>query len=218
MLKCVLFDFDGVVVQSELLHKKTFMEILSPFGVQDISLERWYKEFAGTGSKHIFDTLVKENHLNADVNSLVERRKVVYEACVRAGELKPTPGVEAFLKSIRSCGVKTGIVSGSHRTNISAALEILSLSDFFEVVISGDDYEKRKPDPKPFLEASWKLGIAPSECVAIEDSVSGCIAARDAGMKLIVVESPALPFVGKYDLAIPDFTGISYDQVAALFK
>ncbi len=217
MLKCVLFDFDGVVVQSELLHKKTFMEVLAPFGV-DVGVERWYKEFAGTGSRHIFEVLVKENNIDMDLDKLVEKRKMIYESCVRAGELKVTPGAEDFINSLKSFSVKCAIVSGSHKSNVDLALEMLHLEECFDLVISGDEMARRKPDPEPFLNAAWKLGFAPVECAVIEDSVSGCKAARAAGMKLIVMESPALPFVGQYDMAIKDFQGLDYQAVAKLFE
>jgi HAD superfamily hydrolase (TIGR01509 family) len=208
MPPCVLFDFDGVVVQSELLHKETFMELLAPYGVS-VDIGRWYREFAGTGSRHIFEVLVKERGIKADVDAMVEERKRLYEARVRSGHLKLTPGAREFLSSLRSNGVKTAIVSGSHRTNVKAALETLELSGFFDIIVSGDDMQERKPDPAPYLRAAKMLSISPGDCVVIEDSVAGCEAARRAGMKLIVMESPALPYVGKYDIEIKDFSGKS---------
>src|SRR5512135_1401387 len=105
MIKAVLFDFDGVVVRSEPLHKKTFLELLSPYKVE-VSDERWYKEFAGTGSRHIFEVLVKEHGIREDVGSLVERRKRLYESYLRKGALKAMPGVKAFLRALREDGIK----------------------------------------------------------------------------------------------------------------
>jgi beta-phosphoglucomutase len=216
MLKGVLFDFDGVVVQSERLHMRTFLELLSPYGVK-VDEKRWYQDFAGTGSRHIFEELVREYKIHADVSELVEKRKRIYEARVRAGELKETEGVREFLDSLRAHDIKTAIVSGSHRTNVKAALETLGL-DRFDAIICGDDLKERKPDPVPFLRAAQMLSLSPADCAVIEDSVSGCEAARKAGMKLIVMESPALPYVGKYSLLIKDFRGFDYTKVAGLFK
>jgi beta-phosphoglucomutase len=211
MLECVLFDFDGVVVQSERLHMETFLDLLSPYGVR-VDEVRWYREFAGTGSRHIFEVLVKENGINEDVDLLVEKRKKIYEARVRAGELKETPGVRGFLEYLSSVKKKTAIVSGSHRTNVRAALETLGLGKF-DIIVSGDDMSERKPDPAPFLRAAEMLSITPKNCVVIEDSPAGCESARRAGMKLIAMESPALPYVGKYDMEIKDFTGDNLDRL-----
>ncbi len=217
MLKAVLFDFDGVVVQSESLHMRTFMELLAPYGVK-VSVGRWYREFAGTGSRSIFERLVKEYGIGADVDELVERRKKLYESRVRAGELKLMPGVREFLESLRSRGIRTAVVSGSHRTNVGAALEYFRLGNLFDAIVSGDEVQSRKPDPGPFLYAAGKLGISPDECLVIEDSVAGCESARRAGMKLVVMESPATGAVGKHDMLIKDFTGIGPGALERLFK
>lgn len=212
MLKAVLFDFDGVIVQSEELHMKTFLELLAPYGVS-ISKERWYREFAGTGSRNIFERLVKEFKIDASVDELVEKRKKLYEGYVRSGALKETPGVREFLQALRAKGIKTAIVSGSHKTNVLAALSYFKLEQYFDLIVSGDDIASRKPEPAPFLHAAKKLGVRPEDCIAIEDSVAGCEAARQAGMRLIVVKSPATAAVGKCDLTIEDFRNLDLSSL-----
>lgn len=184
MIRALLFDFDGVVVRSEALHMETFMELLSPHGVS-VPKERWYREFAGTGSRHIFEVLVRENNLPLEVDALVARRKAAYEARVRAGALSETKGFRAFASKARELGIRTAVVSGSHRTNVQAALETLGLGGFFDLIVSGDDLPERKPDPGPFLHAARALRAHPSECLVIEDSPAGCEAARRAGMRLV---------------------------------
>jgi HAD superfamily hydrolase (TIGR01509 family) len=206
MIKGVLFDFDGVVVQSEPLHMRTFLELLAPYGI-DVPESRWYREFAGTGSRHIFEVLVRENRLPLDVDELVARRKRAYEERVRAGELSETPGVRDFIAGLRSRGIKTAIVSGSHRTNVQAALETLGLSGLFDFIVSGDDLKERKPEPGPFLLAAKSLGLAASECLAIEDSYSGCESARRAGMRLVWLRPKIELPPPDSDDAIRDFTG-----------
>ena len=204
IIRAILFDFDGVIVQSEKLYMETFLEFLHPYGVK-VSEERWYNEFAGTGKKHIFEVLVDEYKIQEDVDNLVQRRKENYEKAVRQGRLKITPGVVEFLEKIRKKKIKTAIVSGSHRTNIQAALEMFDLVGFFDVIVSGDELEKRKPDPEPFLYAARKLGVKPGECIAIEDSNSGAKAVIAAKMRLIVVRSPAKINLPKNTRIIEDF-------------
>jgi len=213
MIKAVLFDFDGVVVQSEALHMKTFLELLSPYGVK-VPEERWYREFAGTGSRHIFEVLVKEYSVPEEVGSLVERRKKLYEGYVRSGVLTETRGVREFLIMLGRKGVKAAIVSGSHRTNVALALSLLKLEPYFSFIVSGDDISERKPDPGPFLHAAQKLGIAPKECLAIEDSVPGCEAAKRAGMRLVAVRSPASKDLYGYDAMIDDFTDFPLEMLS----
>jgi beta-phosphoglucomutase len=213
MIRGVLFDFDGVVVQSERLHMRTFLQLLAPYGVK-VDEGRWYGEFAGTGSRHIFEVLCSEFKVPEDVGALVERRKKIYEAHVRAGELKETPGIREFLALLRKKGIKTAIVSGSHSTNVAAALSVLGMEGIFDLVVSGDDLAERKPDPAPFLHAAKKLGLEPSECVAVEDSVSGSRSALAAGMRLVVVRSPASKDLYGYDAIIDDFSEFPLEMFA----
>lgn len=200
-----MFDFDGVVVQSERLHMESFMELLGPFGVK-VSEERWYREFAGTGSRSIIERLSREYGIRADIVELVEKRKRLYEDRVRKGELRETHGVKAFLETIRRKGIKTAIVSGSHSSNVRLALSMLGLEGLFDLVVSGDDISSKKPNPGPFLHAAEKLCIRPEDCLVIEDSYAGCEAARRAGMKLVVVRSPASKGLYGYDAIIDDFS------------
>ncbi len=215
MIKAVLFDFDGVVVQSEPLHKKTFMELLSPYGVE-VSDERWYREFAGTGSRHIFEVLVREYGIGEDPALLVEKRKAAYERYVRGGALKETPGIREFLEMLRERGIKTAIVSGSHRTNVQAALETLGLGGYFDLIVSGDDMKLRKPDPGPFLAAASRLGLRPDECVGIEDSRSGILSVKAAGMRLVCVQSHPAVDTSLCAMRIRDFRGLRLDVVLGL--
>ena len=203
IVKTVLFDFDGVVVDSEPLHYRTFMEILGPLGIS-VDLQRWYRDFAGTGSRRIIEVLIREYELKEDIGILVQKRKTLYEQLVRKGELRETDGIREFLGLLEKKGIKKAIVSGSHRTNVDAALEVLHLTGF-DLIVSGDEMKKMKPDPDPFLLAAQRLGVPPASCIVFEDSVAGSIAAKRAGMKLVVVESPALPNIKEYDLLIRDF-------------
>lgn len=213
MIKAVLFDFDGVVVRSEPLHKRTFLELLAPYKVE-VSDERWYREFAGTGSRHIFEVLVREFGIGEDVGSLVERRKKLYEGYLRDGALKAMPGVKPFLRSLRRHGLKAAIVSGSHRTNVELALSLLGLGGYFDLIVSGDDLKLRKPDPAPFLHAASLLGVRPDECVVLEDSRSGMMAARAAGMRLVCVQSHPSIDTSTCSLKIKDFRGLSPKDLA----
>ena len=184
MTKAVLFDFDGVIVLSEQLHMKTFFEILAPHNV-NVSEERWYREFAGIGSRRIFLAMMKEYGIDADVEELVEKRRALFIDYAKNGSLKEMPGLRGFLVYLRKKGIKIAIVSGGHRSYIEVLLGMLGLEGFFDIIVTADDIKARKPDPGPFLYAAEKLGIRPEDCLVVEDSYSGCKAAKRAGMKLV---------------------------------
>ena len=191
--KALIFDFDGVIVKSEPLHYKTFCEILEPLGIR-IARHRWYKEFAGTGSRSIIARLLEENKIKigaAELDALIEKRKNLFTKYVANGNLKPNPGLRKFLIKIKSKGIKTAIASGGHRSNIEQILSMLKLNTFFDVIVGGEEAQNRKPHPEIFLRAAAKLGVGTNKCVAIEDSIPGAIAARRAGMALVCFDSPS---------------------------
>lgn len=192
MKKALIFDFDGVVVKSEPLHYRTFVETLSRFGIR-IARGRWYKEFAGTGSGSIIRRLLEENGVEADLEKLVQERKALYRSYVERGLLRPNKGIRRFLARLKTENpkLKTAIASGGHSSNIKAALRILKLSEYFEVVIGIESVSKGKPDPEGFLLAAKRLGVPPERCIVIEDSIPGSMAADRAGMRLVCFDSPA---------------------------
>lgn len=213
----ILFDFDGVIVQSELVHHKSFMELFEKEGVK-IEYDEWYRSYAGTGSRSILERIKQDNKLDYDVNEFVIKRKKLYEKCLEQGDLKTTMGVEEFLKKLEEKNIPKAIVSGSHRSNVLLGLKVTKLDKYFQTIVSGDDLEKKKPDPEPFLFAARKLGIIPRKSVVIEDSVSGAISARGGEFKLVIMKSPALPDVGRYDVLIENFLDESPNRIINLLS
>lgn len=211
-IKALMFDFDGVVVESEPVHLETFVEIVAPLGI-NISKERWYREFVGTGSSFIMKTLLNEKGITdeAVIKEYVERRRDLFQRRIVEGRLKIKKGIEGFLQEMKKCGMKTAIVSGGHKENITLALSLLKLREYFDAIVGREDYKERKPDPDCYLTAARKLGVAPEQCIAFEDSVSGCLAAKAAGMKVVAVEAPVAVEEGgcRADAKIKDFEKIT---------
>ncbi|MBU0532406.1 HAD family phosphatase [Candidatus Micrarchaeota archaeon] len=200
MIKAVLFDFDGVIVQSEELHKQTFLEVLLPNKI-DVE-DRWYHNFAGTGSGKIFQALLKEYHIKGDVKELVEKRRDLFMAKIKKG-ITETPGLKPFLAFLREKNIKTAIVSGGHSSYIKKLNHMLGIS--FDFIVSADEIKERKPDPAPFLIAAKALNVSPENCLVIEDSYSGCEAARRANMKLVWVRPHESMNAPDCDLVVDDF-------------
>jgi HAD superfamily hydrolase (TIGR01509 family) len=190
MAKAVIFDFDGVVVNSEPLHYKTFSEILAPLGIK-ISRSTWYEEFAGTGSRSILKRLFDQFEVEADVEQYVQRRKKLYASHVKTGKLKPNKGLRKFLTRLKTQNIRTAIASGGHNSNIELVLTKLGLIDEFGLIVGSRDVLRSKPDPEVFLLAAKRLKVKPKECIVIEDSIYGSEAACRAGMRLVCFDSPA---------------------------
>jgi HAD superfamily hydrolase (TIGR01509 family) len=205
MIKAVLFDFDGVIVDSEKIHKQTFLEILSI----DVPENRWYNEFAGTGSRSIFERLLEENSMDGNPDELVSKRRELFNQYL--DRLEPVAGLKEFLEALRKRNIRIAIVSGGHSSYITQLLDMLGISEYFDYIVSADDTEFRKPDPRVFLLASERFNLKPEECLVIEDSYSGCRGARNAGMRLVWMRPEKSMNAPECDLIADDFTRIPLD-------
>jgi HAD superfamily hydrolase (TIGR01509 family) len=191
-LRAAVFDFDGVIVDSEPLHFRSLQDALSSEGVRITREEYWGHLLAydDRGSiRHAF-----ERHgepLDPARLGRVEQRKVE-----RFAELIPEIGVfpgARELVSVLAASLPLAIASGARREEIEAILAGIGLRGSFRAVVGAQDAARTKPDPAPYLEAARQLAghaggeLAPSECVAFEDSVPGLMSALGAGMKVVGV-------------------------------
>lgn len=188
MINAVMFDFDGVVVNSEPVHLRSFRDIFGPLGIR-INTKRWYRDFTGKGSRYIITQLLKEKGLDYNVDEWLAKRKQKYHEYIAQGKLKPIKGIKKFLILLRKKGIKTAIVSGGHGENVKAALEKTGLNKYFDTIIALEDVTNGKPAPDGFLLAAQKLMVRPEDCIAIEDSPAGVQSAKAAGMILVCMKS-----------------------------
>jgi HAD superfamily hydrolase (TIGR01509 family) len=180
VIKALLFDFDGTLVDTESVCLRAWMETYRRHGVE-LSFERWRH---GIGTLDGFDEL---GHLEELLGACVDR-VVVYEEhrrreleLVAAAPLRP--GVSAYLERAREIGLSVGIVSTSSESWIGTGLERLGRADGWTCILCANgDPERAKPAPTLYLEALSALNVEPSEAIAIEDSPNGISAARAAGI------------------------------------
>lgn len=224
MLRAVIFDFDGVITDTEILHLRTFNEVLVRYGIE-ITARDYYKEYLGSTDFDCFKLLSDKYGLGLDsegIEKLVREKNEAYEGLAKT-EGKIIEGVRGFLEMVKENDVAMAICSGSLLTEIELILGEAGLRDFFDVIVSAEQIKKFKPDPEGFLLAVRKLNreatsaIAAGECVVIEDSHWGLEAAKAAGMHTIAVTNSydaeqlasADRIVGKLDeLSIEDLQGL----------
>ncbi len=193
MLKAVIFDFDGVITDSEILHFRSLNEILAPHGVR-IETGDYYRHYLGLSDKDFFDTLIQQGILKlaADrVDGLVKDKKVIYEQLAQTeGEI--IEGVRPFLDHLAGHEVPMAICSGALLPEIELILEQAQLRHHFQTIVSADQVTRSKPDPEGFLLTLTRLNdrVGPmlaAEVVVLEDSHWGIEAANQAGMRTIAV-------------------------------
>ena len=194
MLRAVIFDFDGVIADSELLHFKAFNSVLCQFGIE-ISKGDYYKDYLGLTDYDVFGVMIESGRLGesaAAVDDLVERKNRIFEELSGAGEII-IEGVREFLEMLRGCDVSMAICSGALHREIESILVQANIGHYFEAIVSAEEVQKGKPDPEGFLLAMERLGkkmnepVIPGQCVVIEDSHWGLEAGRAAGMRTVAV-------------------------------
>ena len=193
MIKVVIFDFDGVITDSEILHFRAFNEILSQFSFQ-IEKPDYYQKYLGLTDKDCYKTLISEGHLpiNEDqVPELVAQKKVVFQQLAES-EGHIIEGVRPFLDLLNHHGIIKAICSGALEAEIRHTLNQARLEDEFVTVVAADHVSIGKPDPEGYCLTLSQLqaldpALTASQCMVIEDSHWGLEAARNAGMKTIGV-------------------------------
>ena len=194
MLEAVIFDFDGVITDSEILHFRAFNKVLSRHGVE-LTKKEYYTRYLGLSDIDGFGTLIDEGRLGADtppVKTLIQQKTRIFEELARS-DGKIIEGVHEFLDMLTTARIPIAICSGALRAEIELILEDAALRPLFDVIVSAEEVTRGKPDPEGFLLALSRLNetvvdpITPGQCIVIEDSHWGLEAAHAAGMHTIAV-------------------------------
>ncbi|MHC4149227.1 MAG: HAD family hydrolase [Planctomycetota bacterium] len=194
MLRAVIFDFDGVITDTEIVHLRAFNSVLAPCDIE-ITTEEYYKDYLGLTDVDCFKMLADEGQLKADateIEKLVKQKNEIFEEMVRTNS-RIIEGVVEFLSMLKQNSVRMAICSGALLGEIELILKQAQLGHFFEAIVSADQIEKGKPDPEGYLLALERLNqndqntILPDECIVIEDSHWGLEAAKAAGMHTVAV-------------------------------
>jgi HAD superfamily hydrolase (TIGR01509 family) len=217
-LKALIFDFDGVIIDSETPDYLTWQELFGQFS-SDLPLEVWEKGMGASSSA--FDPLeYLENQVNLtlDKGTLRGQRLNIYRKIVDKQPI--LPGVRAAMSRANQMGLKVGVASSAGREWVHGHLTRLGLDRFVEVVCTGDEVEKAKPDPQLYRLALQRLELGPHEALAIEDSPNGIHAARQAGLFCIAVLNPVNRNLSlkAASLVVGSLADVEIDELARLFE
>jgi HAD superfamily hydrolase (TIGR01509 family) len=189
LYRALLFDLDGTLAETDSLHLPTWLDALRPHGIEVD--EAFYKEnISGRSNGEVVKELLPDLSTE-EGRDIADTKEASFRE--RAGELEPLPGLLDFLKQARERGLKTALVTNAPMENVEAILLALELDEFFDEVVLSDEVGPVKPDPAPYRAALDKLGIAPEEAVAFEDSTSGISSAVGAGIPTVGIASTQDP-------------------------
>lgn len=210
MIRAVIFDMDGVIVDSEPLHLNIEEDIFKNLGISITSEE--HNTFIGTTSHYMWDKIRTNHNLAESLEELVELDRNTYlEFLNNALDLQPINGVRELIIDLHKNNIKLAVASSSPLNIIERVLNLFEIRDYFNYIVTGDYVSKSKPEPDIFLYAAEKLDVDPKECVVIEDSHNGVLAAKKANMKCIGYKNlnSGNQDLSKADLTIDDFNDIN---------
>jgi beta-phosphoglucomutase len=199
MLKAVIFDFDGVIADSEPIHYQAFQEVLVPLGLGH-SYERYLEHFIGFDDRDAFREAFRQASRPLDgtaLADLIQAKSEAFRGIVARG-VRPFPGVIPLIEDLVRHRVPLAIASGALHEDIRLILQALFLESAFPIVVAADDVEHSKPDPETYqlafarlLEKCGKNAFGRDNCAVIEDTAAGIHAAKQAGLFCVAVTHTA---------------------------
>jgi HAD superfamily hydrolase (TIGR01509 family) len=185
MLKGIIFDMDGVLVDSEPFICEAAVRMFAERGLK-VKPEDFIP-FVGAGENRYIGGVAEKYGFRIDIERDKARTYEIYGEIVR-GQIEPLPGVNEFIAKARNRGLKLALASSADLIKIEINLrEIGVVPETFDAIVSGQDVVRKKPDPEIFLTAAERLGLAPEECLVVEDAVNGVAAAKAAGMRCLAI-------------------------------
>jgi beta-phosphoglucomutase family hydrolase len=184
-MKAVLFDWDGVVIDSSPQHERSW-ELLA--AAESLPLpEGHFKRGFGKKNETIIPDILGWARGPAEIQRLARLKEGTYRRLVAESGVNILPGARELLAALRAENIPCAVASSTPRENLDAIFAATGLDACFDAVVCGDDVENGKPAPDIFLLAAKKLGVAPGDCVVIEDAHAGIEAALRAGMPVLAV-------------------------------
>ena len=212
MIKAVIFDLDGVMVDSERVHIEAEKQTMLKYGVRISSEE--LRRYTGTTARFMFTELVEKYKLNTTFEKIFsEKEEILFKLMEK--NVQPTKGIIELLEKLKRENIKLAIASSSHKRLITYVLEKLNIVDLFDSIVSSEDVIYGKPNPEIFLRAANELNVNPVECSVIEDSKLGVEAAKSAGMKCVGYRNPdsGNQDLSKADVVIDNFSALNLREL-----
>lgn len=226
-LAAVIFDCDGVLVDSEPLHYRAFQQVLAPLGLEH-DYERYVDRYIGFDDRDAFIEVFRDAGLDLQKETLAAliaaKNNALLEVISKG--VSSFPGVVQLVRELAFISLPLAVASGSLRTEIENFIEALELKNCFQIIVSADDVTHSKPDPETYLLALKRLqeGLSrehlnPRDCVAIEDTPAGIRSARDAGLYTIgVTHSFASDQLSDADCVLDDLTHLTARKLIELIE
>ena len=214
MIKTVIFDMDGVIVDTEPVHHYAFNQHFKELNIE-VSPEM-YASFTGNSTKNVFEKLKLNFGLKHDIDVLINRKRELFnDAFDKKEDLCLLKGVLDLIQELHKNGIQLVLASSSAKITINRIFARFGLHQYFSHIVSGEDFPKSKPDPAIFLHAAFLSKTNIKNCIVIEDSTNGIKAAKSAGIFCVGYDSPnsKLQDYSLADIVISDFEELTYEKI-----
>jgi len=217
MIQTVIFDMDGVIVDTEPVHHYAYNQHFKQLNIT-VSPEM-YASFTGFSTKNTFEKLKEHFDIKEDIASLIETKRSLFnDAFDQKEDLFLLEGVEDLIKDLHSNGIQLVLASSSAKVTINRVFQRFGLHQYFSHIVSGEDFPQSKPHPAIFIKAAELAQTPVENCIVIEDSTNGIRAAKAAGIYCIGYDSvnSKLQDYSKADLVISAFSELNFERVRNL--
>ncbi|MGV9003690.1 HAD family hydrolase [Flavobacterium sp.] len=214
MIHTVIFDMDGVIVDTEPVHHYAYQQHFKQLGIE--VTPQMYASFTGGSTKNIYSRIKEHFNLEEEVDTLVQGKRTLFNAAFDNKEdLYLLDGVEELIKELHGKGMQLVLASSSANETINRIFKRFNLERYFTHKVSGEDFPNSKPHPALFLKAAQLSQTSVEHCVVIEDSTNGIKAAKAANIYCIGYDSvnSALQDYSLADEVISDFKTLSFDKI-----
>ncbi|TXT61905.1 MAG: hypothetical protein BAJALOKI1v1_1080007 [Promethearchaeota archaeon] len=212
----VIFDMDGVLADTAPIHFKSWQMLADKIGEQ--FTKEFFENTFGQRTIPIIKQLVNRNVKKNKLQKWAELKEKYYRELIK-DKIEPIPGVISLIKELKEEKVPLAVGSSGPLQNVTLLLESLQIKDVFDVIITGADVKKGKPDPEVFQIIQEQLQISPDKCIVIEDAPVGIKAAKNARMKAIALTTTHKKEELKAaDLILEDLSQVNYQKLNQLIK
>ncbi len=189
MIKALIFDFDGLVLDTETPEYQTWQSVYAEFG-KTLTMENWGQIIGGTAASDFHPLTHLEELTGRSLADFGLEARVRDESMQTILAAKPRPGVLETLETAQRLGLRLAVASSSPHWWVDGHLQRLGLFHYFETVQCSEDVSRTKPEPELFLAAQTKLGVGTREALVFEDSPNGVLAANRAGIRVVAIPNP----------------------------
>ena len=217
MIKTVIFDMDGVIVDTEPVHRYAYFQHFDELDI--VITEEMFTSFTGNSTRNVFQRIKELFNLEHDVEDLIQRKRAIFnDAFDYKEDLELLDGVEKLIKDLHQNGIQLILASSASKVTIERVFKRFGLHPYFTHIVSGEDFPKSKPHPAIFEHAA-SFSIASKEnCIVIEDSTNGVKAAKAAGIYCVGYNSihSKLQDLSEADKIINHFEELTFNKVSEL--